>query len=94
MTPASRRWPIWRHVVASRRNRSSDFAHRPHEARIAGLAHIGALAYGKFYAAMFELMRGDHSRAAPNALELARLARDHELPLCRASAFFSRAGRR
>ena len=30
-------------------------------------------------AAMFELMRGDHARAAPNAFELVRLAREHEL---------------
>ena len=30
-------------------------------------------------AAMFELMRGDPARAAPNAFELARLAREHDL---------------
>jgi class 3 adenylate cyclase/predicted ATPase len=58
------------------------------EARIAGLAHIGARAYGKFHAAMFELMRGDHSRVAPNALDLARLAREHDLPLWRAWRVF------
>ena len=39
---------------------------------------------------MFELMRGDHARAAPNAFELARLAREHELPLLRAFGVVSR----
>ena len=58
------------------------------EARTAGLAHIGARAYGKFHAAMFELMRGDHSRVASNALDLARLAREHDLPLWRALGVF------
>ena len=42
------------------------------EARIAGLAHIGTRAYGNMHAALFELMRGDLSRAAPNAAELAQ----------------------
>ena len=42
------------------------------EARIAGLPHIGTRAYGKCHAAMFELMRGDLSRAASNAAELAQ----------------------
>ena len=51
------------------------------EARIAGLAHIGTRAYGNMHAAMFELMRGDLARAAPNAVELARLAREHDLPI-------------
>ena len=40
--------------------------------RIASVTHIGTLAYIKFYAALFELMRGDHARAAQNAFELAR----------------------
>ncbi len=57
-------------------------------ARTAGLAHIGTHAYGKMHAAMFELMRGDLSRAAPNAIELARLAREHDLPLFRAFGVF------
>ena len=51
------------------------------EARIAGLAHVGTRAYGKMHAALFELMRGDFSRAASNGVELVRLAREHELPL-------------
>ena len=33
------------------------------------------------YATLFELMRGDRTRAAPNAFELARLAREHELTM-------------
>ena len=37
---------------------------------------------------MFELMRGDHARAASNAFELARLAREHDLPLWRAYGVF------
>ena len=52
------------------------------QTRIAGLTHVGTLAFGKLHAALFELMRGDHARAAPNAFELARLAREHELPMC------------
>ena len=39
-------------------------------------------------AALFELMRGDHARAAPNAFELARLAREHDLPMWRAFGLF------
>jgi predicted ATPase len=58
------------------------------EARSAGLTHIGALAYGKTIAALFELMRGDLSRAAPNAIELARLAREHDLPMWQAAGVF------
>ena len=37
---------------------------------------------------MFELMRGDLSRAAPNAVELARLAREHDLPMWGALGVF------
>ena len=33
------------------------------------------------HAAVFELMRGDHARAAANAFELASLAREHELTM-------------
>ena len=33
-------------------------------------------------------MRGDHLRTAPNAFELARLAREHDLPLFRAYGVF------
>ena len=58
------------------------------QTRIAGLTHVGTLAFGRMHAAMFELMRGDHARAAPNAFELARLAREHELTMCRAFGVF------
>jgi class 3 adenylate cyclase/predicted ATPase len=58
------------------------------EARIAGLAHVQTLAYGKMHAALFELMRGDVSRAAPNAAELVRLAREQDLPLWGAAGVF------
>ena len=63
------------------------------QTRIADLTHVGTLAAGKLYAALFELMRGDRARAAPNAFELARLAREHDLPMCRAFGGFSRVGR-
>jgi predicted ATPase len=58
------------------------------EARIAGLAHIGTRANGKVNAAMFELMRGDPSRAALNAVELVQLTRDHDLPYWQAFGVF------
>ena len=62
--------------------------------RAAGLTHVGTLAAGKLYAAMFDLMRGDHLRATPNAFELVRLAREQEMGVCFArSACFSRVGR-
>ena len=51
------------------------------QTRIADLTHVGTLAPGRMHAAMFDLMRGDRARAAPNALELARLAREHELTM-------------
>ncbi len=37
---------------------------------------------------MFDLMRGDRARAAPNALELTRLAREYDLNLFRAFGVF------
>ena len=58
------------------------------QTRMAGLTDVGTLASGKLYAAIFELMRGDYRRAAPNAFELARLAREHELPMFRAFGVF------
>ena len=58
------------------------------QTRIAGLTHVGTLALGRMHAAMFELMRGDHPRAAQNAFELARLAREHDLNLWRAFGVF------
>jgi tetratricopeptide (TPR) repeat protein len=58
------------------------------EARIAGLTHIGTRAYGKWHVAMFELMRGNLSRATLNGVELARLTREHKLPLWQALGVF------
>ena len=58
------------------------------QTRIAGLAHIGTRAYGKFHAVVFEFMSGDLSGAASNALELAQLTREHDLPLWRATGVF------
>ena len=51
------------------------------QTRIAAVSHIGTLAMGRMHAAMFELMRADHARATENAVELTRLAREHELPM-------------
>jgi predicted ATPase len=56
--------------------------------RLAGLSHIGTLAYGTMHAAMFELLRGDLSRVAPKAFGLARLAREHDLTQWRAFGVF------
>ena len=56
--------------------------------RVAGVTHTGTHAYGKMHAAIFELMRRDHARAAPNAYELARLAREHDLPMWGAFGVF------
>ena len=53
------------------------------QTRLAELTHVGTLASGRMAAALFELMRRDRVRAAQNALELARLAREHELPMWR-----------
>ena len=56
--------------------------------RMAALTHVGTLAPGRMHAAMFELMRGDPARAAANAFELVRLAKDHDLKLWRAFGVF------
>ena len=61
---------------------------RSAQMRIAGLSHIGTHAHGNLYAAMFELMRGDLSRAVQDASELARLARQYELPFWEAFTVF------
>ncbi|HME83045.1 MAG TPA: AAA family ATPase [Roseiarcus sp.] len=58
------------------------------QTRIAHLTHVGTLAPGRMHAALFELMRGDHPRAASNAFELGRLAHEHDLPLWRAFGMF------
>jgi predicted ATPase len=51
------------------------------QTRLAGLTHVGTLAFGKMHSALFDLMRGDHARATPKTLELANLAREHELAM-------------
>jgi class 3 adenylate cyclase/predicted ATPase len=58
------------------------------QTRIADLAHVGTLAFGRMYAALFELMRGDPVRVAPNTLELVRLAQEYDLNLWRAFGVF------
>ena len=58
------------------------------QTRMASLTHVGTLANGRIYAALFELMRGDLARAAPNVFELARLAREQVLPMWRAIGVF------
>ena len=58
------------------------------QTRIAGLTHVGTLAFERALAAIFELTRRDHARAAPNAVELARLAREYDLPMYRALGAF------
>ena len=49
--------------------------------RIAHLTHVSTLTLGRMHAALFELMRGEHARVAPNVFELVRLAREHDLPM-------------
>src|SRR5271165_1772796 len=48
------------------------------QTRIAHLTHVGTLAPGRMHAALFELMRGDHPRAASNACELDDMRRGIE----------------
>ena len=61
---------------------------RDAKARTATLTHIGARAYGMCLAAIFELVCGNLSRAAPHAAELARLAHEHDLLMWRAYGIF------
>jgi predicted ATPase len=58
------------------------------QARIADLTHVSTVAFGRVHAAVFEQMRGDPARAAPNALEVARLAREHQLTMFHALGVF------
>ena len=58
------------------------------QTRMANLAHVGTLANGRMYAALFELLRGDRAHAAPNTLELVRLAQEYDLNLWRAFGVF------
>ncbi len=58
------------------------------QARIGVASHVASQGAGRLYAAMFELLRGDHVRAASNAFELARVVQEHELRLFRAFDVF------
>jgi predicted ATPase len=58
------------------------------QTRSASVTHIATHAYEKTLAAIFERMRGDRVRAAQNAHEVARLAREHDLPMWRAIGVF------
>jgi predicted ATPase len=58
------------------------------QTRIAGLSHIGTHALANMHPALFELMRGNFSYATPYAVELARIAREHDLPIWRAFGLF------
>ena len=58
------------------------------QTRIAGLSHIGTQANGNMHAALLELMRGSLSHAALNAVEVARIAHEHDLPIWRAFGLF------
>ena len=49
--------------------------------RITHLTHVSTLTLGRMHAALFELMRGEHARVAPNVFELVRLTREHDLPM-------------
>ena len=57
-------------------------------ARLAAITHTGTLAFGRHHSALFHLMRGDRVRVAQDAVELARLAREHDLTQFRAFAVF------
>jgi predicted ATPase len=58
------------------------------QTRSASVTHIGTHAYERAQAGWFELIRGDPSRAALNGVELARLAREHDLRFWRAVGGF------
>jgi predicted ATPase len=57
-------------------------------ARVEGLSHATTLAHATALTAFFALMRGDRSQAGTSVSELARIVRDHELPLFRAIGEF------
>jgi predicted ATPase len=56
--------------------------------RVSGLTHANTRALGAMHASVFELMRGDRSRARTNALELVRLVREYDLGSFRAVGEF------
>ena len=75
-------WPLGE-VRSSDRGSASQM-----QTRIIGLTHARALSFARLHTALFELMRGDHSRVAHSAVELARLAREHELTMYRSFGVF------
>jgi predicted ATPase len=58
---------------------------------MAAIAHAGALAYGRWFSAVFDLMRRDLLRAARSASELARVAGERNLTMFQAFAVFLEA---
>ena len=58
------------------------------QARMADLTNVGTLAVGRMHAALFAVICRDPDRAAPNAFELARLAREHDLAMWGAFGVF------
>jgi class 3 adenylate cyclase len=70
--------------------RAIALAQQAHQ-RLEIIPHANTRAFGKLHMALFELIRGEVSRAVPNALELGRVAREHDLPLYRALAQFLEA---
>jgi class 3 adenylate cyclase/tetratricopeptide (TPR) repeat protein len=58
------------------------------EARLAGITHVGTIAFARVHLAIFELRRHNQSRTTPHALELARITREYDLQLFRAFGVF------
>ncbi len=56
--------------------------------RMAGLTHVGSIAYGHLHRAVFELMQGDFAAAAEDGVAVADLADEHDLSLWRAFGVF------
>jgi tetratricopeptide (TPR) repeat protein len=61
------------------------------QTQIAAITHAGAIAYGRWFSAVLDLMRRDLVRAARSASELARVAREHNLTMFQAFAVFLEA---
>ena len=57
-------------------------------ASIPHVSHVGTIAQGNLHAAMFEVMRGNHVRAAEVIRALASVAYEHDLALWKTLAFF------
>ena len=68
-------------------DRATSLVDRMH-ARINDVMDVNTHAYGKVHACMFQLMRGDHARATPDAFEITQLAHEHDMDLWRAFGLF------